>query len=62
MKKILGIIIFGLLMSTKVYAEINGEFIPVIIEDTEQDTTTESGFIRYEITAALANDLIIQRI
>jgi len=51
-----------LLTSTKVYAEINGQFIPVIIEDTVQDTTTESGFIRYEITAALANDLIIQRI
>lgn len=51
-----------LLTSTKVYAEINGQFIPVIIEDTQQDTTTESGFIRYEITAALANDLIIQRI
>ncbi|MCK4883503.1 MAG: hypothetical protein KAS30_01405 [Candidatus Diapherotrites archaeon] len=51
-----------LLTSTKVYAEINGEFIPVIIEDTQQDTTTESGFIRYEITATLANDLIIQRI
>jgi hypothetical protein len=51
-----------LLTSTKVYAEINGQFIPVIIEDTQQDTTTESGFIRYEITATLANDLIIQRI
>ena len=51
-----------LLTSTKVYAEINGQFVPVIIEDTQQDTTTESGFIRYEITAALANDLIIQRI
>jgi len=51
-----------LLTSTKVYAEINSQFIPVIIEDTQQDTTTESGFIRYEITATLANDLIIQRI
>ena len=51
-----------LLTSTKVYAEINGQFIPVIIEDTQQNTTTESGFIRYEITATLANDLIIQRI
>lgn len=51
-----------LLTSTKVYAEINGQFIPVIIEDTQQDTTTETGFIRYEITATLANDLIIQRI
>lgn len=51
-----------LLTSTKVYAQINGQFIPVIISDTQQDTTTESGFIRYEIAAILANDLIIQRI
>ena len=51
-----------LLVSPKVYAEIDGALVPVIIEDAEQSISKESGFIRYGITARLANDLIIQRV
>jgi hypothetical protein len=51
-----------LLTSPKVYAEINGDFVPVIIEDTSQSIDRQNGKIQYSITATLANDLIIQRI
>jgi hypothetical protein len=51
-----------LLTSPKVYAEINGDFVPVIIEDTGQSIDRQNGKIQYSITATLANDLIIQRI
>ena len=51
-----------LLTSPKVYAFIEGEFVPVIITDTEQIISRHTGKIRYEVTAQLANDWIIQRI
>lgn len=51
-----------LLTSPKVYAEIDGEFIPVIVEDTEQTIYSQDGKIQYEIQVTLANDRIIQRL
>ena len=51
-----------LLTSPKVYAEIDGDFIPVIIQNKEQKTFSQAGKIRFEIVVKLANDLIIQRI
>jgi len=51
-----------LLTSPKVYAEIEGDFVPVIIQNKEQKTFSQAGKIRFEIVVKLANDLIIQRI
>lgn len=51
-----------LLTSPKVYAEIDGNFVPVIIEDTQQSIDRHSGKIKYSIVATLSNDLIIQRV
>tara|TARA_B100000965_G_scaffold171289_1_gene143020 strand:+ start:3175 stop:4446 length:1272 start_codon:yes stop_codon:yes gene_type:complete len=51
-----------LLTSPKVYAEIDGDFVPVIIQNKEQKTFSQAGKIRFEIVVKLANDLIIQRI
>ena len=51
-----------LLMSPKVYAELNGELIPVIIEDTQQSISRDQGKIKFEVIATLANEFIIQRI
>ena len=50
-----------LLSSPKVYADINGEFVPVIVEDGEFKIFGDKGKIQLEITVSLANDLIIQR-
>lgn len=50
-----------ILTSPKVYAELDGSFIPVIIEKTSQSISRREGKIRMNITAILANDLIIQR-
>lgn len=51
-----------LLTSPKVYAEIEGDFVPVIIQNKEQKIFSQAGKIRFEIVVKLANDLIIQRI
>lgn len=51
-----------LLVSPKVYVEIDGDLVPVLIEDTEQSIDRHNGRIRYEITVKMANDLIIQRV
>ncbi len=51
-----------LLTSPKVYAQLDGELIPVIVEPTQQVITRHQGKIQYEIEVSLANDLIIQRI
>jgi len=51
-----------LLTSPKVYAEIDGNFVPVIIEDTSQSIDRHQGKIKYSIVATLSNDLIIQRV
>ena len=50
-----------MLTSPKVYAEIGGDLVPVIIEKTTQSVTRDTGKIRFPIRATLANDLIIQR-
>jgi hypothetical protein len=50
-----------ILTSPKVYAELNGEFVPVLIDKTNQSISRNEGKIRMNITAILANDLIIQR-
>lgn len=51
-----------LLTSPKVYAEINGDFVPVIIQNKEQKIFSQAGKIRFEINVKIANNLIIQRI
>jgi len=51
-----------LLTSPKVYAEIDGQFISVIVRDTEQSTKRTTGKIPYNIIATIANDPIIQRV
>jgi len=51
-----------LLMSPKVYAEIDGNFIPVIIDKKTQSITRNAGKIRMAIVAILANDKIIPRL
>ena len=51
-----------LLVSPKVYVDLDGQLVPVIIEDTEQSIDRQNGRIRYEITAKMANDYIIQRV
>ena len=50
-----------MLTSPKVYAQINGDFIAVIVEKTTQSIGRDKGKIRFPITVTLANDLIIQR-
>jgi len=50
-----------ILTSPKVYAEIDGVFVPVVIDKTNQSISRREGKIRMNITAILANDLIIQR-
>lgn len=50
-----------LLTSPKVYAELNGEFVPVIVEKTTQSITRHQGKIRIPIKVTL-DDLIIQRV
>jgi len=51
-----------LLVSPKVYAEIDNSLVPVIIEDKEQSITRHNGKIRFEIAATLANNVSIQRV
>ena len=51
-----------LYMSTKVYAVINGVFIPVVIDKTESSISRHTGKIRMRVTAVLSNDYIIPRI
>ena len=51
-----------LLTSPKVYAEIDGDFIPVIVEPTTQSISRHTGKIRLPITVTLARNLIIQRL
>ena len=51
-----------LLTSPKVYAEINGQFISVIVQDTDQSINRTKGKIPYNIIATIANDPIIQRV
>ena len=50
-----------LLSSPKVYADIGGNLMPVVLGDGEFRTFGDKGKIRLEITVFLANDLIIQR-
>ena len=51
-----------LLVSPKVYAELDGTLIPVIVQPTVQSISRHTGKIRMPIVVTLANDLIIQRI
>jgi len=51
-----------MLTSPKVYAEIDGDFIPVIVEPTTQSISRHNGKIRIAITVTFARDLIIQRV
>ena len=51
-----------LLVSPKVYAELDNTLIPVIVQPTTQSISRHTGKIRMPITVTLANDLIIQRI
>jgi hypothetical protein len=51
-----------LLVSPKVFAQIEGVLVPVIVEDTEQSIYNPNGKIRYSLNVTLANDLIIQRV
>jgi len=51
-----------LLMTPKVYAEIDGNFIPVVIDKKTQSITRSAGKIRMAITAILSNDKIIPRL
>ncbi|OED34704.1 hypothetical protein AB832_06945 [Flavobacteriaceae bacterium (ex Bugula neritina AB1)] len=51
-----------LLYSTKVYADIDGEFVPVIIENKEQATQVSKGKIRYSLEVTLSNNPIIPRV
>ena len=51
-----------LLVSPKVYAELDNTLIPVIVQPTTQSISRHTGKIRIPITVTLANDLIIQRI
>ena len=51
-----------LLTSPKVYAEIDGQFISVIVQDTDQSINRTKGKIPYSIIATIANDPIIQRV
>jgi len=50
-----------LLSSPKVYADIGGELVPVVLGDGEFRTFGDKGKIQLEINVFLANDLIIQR-
>lgn len=50
-----------MLTSPKVYAEIDGDMIAVIVEKTTQSVTRDTGKIRFPIRVTIANDLIIQR-
>lgn len=50
-----------LLTSPKVFIELEGDLIPVTVQDKTQSITRRLGKIRYSIVATLANDLIIQR-
>jgi len=51
-----------MLVSPKVYIDLEGELVPVLIQDTDQAISRQNGRIRYEITAKMANDYIIQRV
>ena len=51
-----------LLVSPKVYAELDNTLIPVIVQPTTQSISRHTGKIRMPIVVTLANDLIIQRI
>jgi hypothetical protein len=51
-----------LFMSTKVYAAIDGVFIPVVIDKTETSIARHNGKIRLRVVAILSNDYIIPRI
>jgi hypothetical protein len=51
-----------LLVSPKVYVDLEGQFYPVLIQDQDQSIDRQNGRIRYEITAKMANDYIIQRV
>jgi len=48
-----------LLYSPKVYAQIDGEIVPVLIEDAEQVTNDPNGFIQYKFKVTLSNQTII---
>lgn len=51
-----------LYMSPKVYAVIDGVFIPVVIDKTETSIARHNGKIRLRVVAILSNDYIIPRI
>lgn len=52
----------GVLTSPKVYAELNGVFVPGIVDKKTQSISRKEGKIRISLTFMLANDLIIPRI
>ena len=51
-----------LFMSTKVYIELNGVFVPVVIDKKTSQISRHQGKIRIQVTAFLSNDYIIPRI
>jgi len=50
-----------LLSSSEVYIEEGPQYLPVIIEDTEQQTGIQQGFSKFEIVARFSNETIIQQ-
>ena len=54
--------LYEIYLSPKVYVEIDGVFVPVIIDKTETTISRVQGKIPFKIVANLSNDFIIQRI